>query len=159
MASCDYIYLLFFFLHLVLTEGNLLNIKTPMQNFKPEDWKWKLEKKCWNFLFVSPSGYVISSVYFDGFKCWNTIKIVRGYQPLRTYWNHVVYSYGSSFKSKRVSNDNGQITLSTQLTRPNRLVIHVFDAIPQFFRNLPLLSNWRGWERHHRTDMRGRLEI
>ena len=39
-----------FFLHLVLTEGNLLNIKTPMQNFKPEDWKWKLEKKCWNFL-------------------------------------------------------------------------------------------------------------
>ena len=39
-----------FFLHLVLTEGNLLNIKTPMQNFKTEDWKWKLEKKCWNFL-------------------------------------------------------------------------------------------------------------
>ena len=37
-------------LHLVLTEGNLLNIKTPIQNFKPEDWKWKLEKKCWNFL-------------------------------------------------------------------------------------------------------------
>ena len=32
-----------------------------------------------------------------------------------------------------MSNDNGQITLSTQLTRPNRLVIHVFDAIPQFF--------------------------
>ena len=39
-----------FFLHLVLIEGNLLNIKTLMQNFKPEDWKWKLEKKCWNFL-------------------------------------------------------------------------------------------------------------
>ena len=36
-----------------------------------------------------------------------------------------------------MSNDNGQITLSTQLTRPNRLVIHVFDAIPQFLETYP----------------------
>ena len=44
------IIIIIFFLQLVVTEGNLLNIKTPMQNFKPKNWKWKLEKKCWNFL-------------------------------------------------------------------------------------------------------------
>ena len=50
LINSEVIIIIIIILHLVLTEGNLLNIKTPIQNFKPEDWKWKLEKKCWNFL-------------------------------------------------------------------------------------------------------------
>ena len=50
IINSEVIIIIIIILHLVLTEGNLLNIKTPIQNFKPEDWKWKLEKKCWNFL-------------------------------------------------------------------------------------------------------------